>query len=83
MKAIEDYGSKNSSGILFPSKKLFENLIWLNTKEASTYLRLSPNGLRSMVSRGQIVAYKLGNRLRFKRSELNQLLESSTTKEFL
>ena len=40
---------------------------WHTTKEAGSYLRISPNALRIMVHRGTIKAYKLGTRLRFKR----------------
>jgi excisionase family DNA binding protein len=60
-------------------KGLFDNLIWLNTKEAAEFLRVSPNSLRIMVCRGEIPSYKLGKRLRFKKSELDELLESSKT----
>lgn len=60
-------------------KVLFDNLIWLNTKEAAELLRVSPNSLRIMVCRGEIPSYKLGKRLRFKKSELDELLESSKT----
>ena len=48
---------------------------WYTTKEAGSYLRISPNALRIMVHRGTIRAYKLGTRLRFKESDLKSLLE--------
>ena len=51
------------------SSSLFENRIereWLSTEEAAHYFSLSPNALRIMVHRGQITAYKLGRRLRFR-----------------
>ena len=63
------------------SATLFENLIWLNSREASEYLRISPENLRVMIYRGYIKPYKLRNRNRFKRSELDKLLESSIKKE--
>ncbi len=61
--------------------KLFENLIWLNSKEAAEYLRVSCGALRLLVYRGVIKPYKLGRSSRFKRSELDRLLESSIKKE--
>ncbi len=63
------------------SNKLFENLIWLNSCEAAEYLRISPENLRVMIYRGYIRPYKLRNRNRFKRSELDKLLETSIKKE--
>lgn len=56
--------------------KLFENSNWLKTFEAAEYLRTSPKQLRNWVYEGKIKAYKLlGKSLRFKRSELDLLLE--------
>ena len=59
------------------SEKFFENLVlndcWLNSNEAAEHLRLSVNALRIAVCRGQIRPHRLGRRLRFKLSELNQL----------
>ncbi len=57
---------------------IFENLIWLTSKEASIYLRLpSVGALRVMVCKRQIPFHKLGRSLRFKRSELDRFIESS------
>ena len=61
--------------------KFFENQIWLTSDEASEYLRVSNGALRLMVYRGLIIPYKLGRRSRFKREELDKLLESSIKKE--
>lgn len=81
MKNIDTHGNRDE--VLEEGPKgpllLFENLIWLNAKEASEYLRLSVSSLRLKVHRGQIKGYKLGNLLRFKKSDLDQLLESSPT----
>lgn len=68
-------------GMVSNSNKFFENLIWLNSNEAAEYLRISPENLRVMVYRGYIKPYKLRNRNRFKRSELDRLLEASIKKE--
>jgi len=55
--------------------------VWLNTREAAEYLRISENNLRVKVSRGEIqVDGRLGRSLRFKREELDRLLESSLTR---
>ena len=55
---------------------IFENRIvreWLSTEEAAYILAISANALRIMVHRGQIQAYKLGRRLRFKQSDCKAL----------
>lgn len=59
---------------------LFDNLIWLNTNEAASYLRISENSLRVKVCRDEVPSYKLGRNLRFKKDELDKLLESSLNK---
>tara|TARA_Y100001936_G_C16043325_1_gene653038 strand:- start:1422 stop:1631 length:210 start_codon:yes stop_codon:yes gene_type:complete len=61
----------------------FENLIWLNSKEAAEYLRISENNLRVKVSRGEIpVQGRLGRCLRFRRDELDKFLEAPTKENF-
>lgn len=57
--------------------RIFDNLIWLNSKEAALYLRKSYGALKVMVHRGQVRARKFQNRLYFKRSELDELIETS------
>jgi excisionase family DNA binding protein len=57
---------------------LFDNLIWLTTKEAAVYLRKSVNAIHLLVSRGQLKARKFGNRLYFKKLELDYLIETSS-----
>ncbi|MBL7716356.1 MAG: helix-turn-helix domain-containing protein [Bdellovibrionales bacterium] len=60
------------------SQKFFENLTWLTSDEAAEYLRLpSVGALRVLVCRGKVPFHKLGRALRFKRVELDQLLDSS------
>ena len=59
------------------SELLFNNLIWLTTKEASVYLRKSVNALHTLVSRGHIKARKFRNRLYFSKKELAYLIETS------
>lgn len=56
---------------------LFDNLIWMDSKEAAHYLRVSVYALRMMVWRGKLNAYRLGRRLRFKRADLDRLLKLS------
>ncbi len=56
---------------------LFDNLEWLTSKEAALYLRKTYGALKVMVHRGHIRARKFRNRLYFKKSELNELLETS------
>ena len=59
------------------SEVLFDNLEWLNSKEAAFYLRKSYGALKVMVHRGQLKARKYRNRLYFKKTELDELLETS------
>ena len=65
------------------NNQLFYNLIWLNSKEAAEYLRISENNLRAKVSRGEIpVNGRLGRSLRFRRDELDKLLETPQKENF-
>ena len=62
----------------FNKKLLFKNQIkWMNSEEASAYLSTSVGSIRNMVYRGQLPAKKLGNRLKFRRTDLDRLLENS------
>ena len=62
----------------FPSlPALFDNLVWMNSKEAAQYLRMSANALRIAVSRGQLRARKWRRRLFFKKVDLDLMLEGS------
>ena len=62
-----------SVGEISPTQ-LFDNFIWLNTKEAAEYLRTSPKQLRKWVYQGRVKAYKrLGRSRRFKKMELDLL----------
>jgi len=76
-------GLSQTQKMSYISKKetLFDNLIWLTTNEAAEYLRTTPNNVRVMICRGRLKPYKLGNRNRFKRSELDDLIESSKKKD--
>jgi len=51
-----------------------ENCIWLNTTEASAYLRTTPKQLRNWVYQGKVKFSKLFGRLRFKKTDLDSLL---------
>lgn len=56
--------------------QLFDNFIWLNTKEAAEYLRSTPKQIRKWVYQGKIKAYKLlGKSLRFKKTDLDLLFK--------
>lgn len=57
--------------------ELFDKLKWMTSKEAAFYLRVSVGQLRNMVWRNQIKSYRIRNRLRFLRSELDCLPRSS------
>lgn len=80
-------GKEEEDGVLSEvGNKFFENQIargqkvslgdfrWLTTSEAAQYLRVSADGLKTMVYRGKIRAHKLGRRNRFLREELDRLI---------
>ena len=58
-------------------EKFFDNRIYklLSTKEASGLLGVSENALRILVCRKKVKAYKLGNRLKFKHTDLASCLQ--------
>lgn len=55
----------------------FDKRIWVDTKEAANFLRISVGSLRNAVYRKQVIARKFRRRLYFKVSELNRLLDNS------
>lgn len=59
------------------SAALFDKLKWMTSKEAASYIRVSVGQLRNMVWRGQVNCYRLKNRLRFLRSDLDSIVKSS------
>ena len=58
---------------------IFEINKWMTTNEAAAYLSKSTNAIRTAVCRGDILARKFKRRLYFKRSELDNLIETSNT----
>lgn len=54
-------------------EKYFDD--WLNSKEAANYLSVSYAQLRNLTSNGRIPYYKFGRSNRFKKSELQKVLE--------
>ena len=72
--------NKMDAGRPLPASLLFNNLIWLTTKEAAVYLRRSVDAIHTLVSRRQLRARKFRNRLYFKREELDYLIETSYLK---
>lgn len=61
------------------AQPLFENLEWLTTKETAFYLRRTVNAIHILVSRGKIRTRKFQRRLYFKKSELEYLIETSSS----
>jgi len=67
------------------TQPLFDNLIWLSTKDAAIYLRKfrkvdgfpSEGAIRNAVWRGVIKARKWQRRLYFKKTDLDRLLQNS------
>jgi len=55
---------------------IIENRIkWLTSKEAAFLLRTSEGQIRNWVWNGRLKAFRLGNRLRFLRSDVEALLK--------
>lgn len=52
----------------------FDKIKWLTSKEAAFLLRTSVGQIRNLVWRGRLKAYHYGNRLRFLRSDVENLL---------
>ncbi len=74
---VEQTGSRSKRGAR-GTGKIFENLTWLTADEAAEYLRLPSVGmLRVLVCKREVPFHKLGRRLRFKKMDLDRLLESS------
>ena len=69
------FGNTNSEG--FSSEMLFDKLKWMSAREAAFYLRVSVGQIRNMVWRGQLKSFKVQNRLRFLRSDLDRLMKPS------
>lgn len=67
----------SSSSDNYNSDMFFNNKIWMDSKEAANYLKISVGSLRNAVYRKQVLARKFRRRLYFKISELNRLLENS------
>ncbi len=75
LKSITEAGNEAKSSDLDCSLKISK---WITADEAARYLRLSSVGvLYDFVYEKRVPYYKLGRLLRFKISDLDQLLESS------
>ena len=68
------------SDAFFKNRKLDqrqdENEQWYNSNEAAKFLSITPNALRILVHRAQVKFYKLGRRLRFRKIDLNEVLQA-------
>jgi len=80
-KKVEESKHKNSDS----SEKLFDNLVWLSTKDAAIYLRKfrkidgtpSEGAIRTAIWRGSLKARKWQRRLYIKKADLDRLLQNS------
>ena len=68
-------GNIGQQGRLGSSKDL------MNAKEAAEYLRVSPGTLYNWVSQGRLRPGRAGNRLRFRREDLDRFLWGISGKE--
>lgn len=49
---------------------------WMKTFQVASYLGTSSNNIRNMVYKGYLVPRKVGGRLYFKKSEIDNLIET-------
>ncbi|MBX3021999.1 MAG: helix-turn-helix domain-containing protein [Bdellovibrionales bacterium] len=49
---------------------------WMCTDQVAAYLGTSPNNVRNMVYKGQLTPRKFGGRWRYKRDEIDHLIET-------
>lgn len=71
------------------NKTIFDNLVWLSTKDAAIYLRKfrkdngkpSEGAIRTLIWRGAIKARKWQRRLFIKKSDLDRILQNSPFSE--
>jgi len=57
-----------------------EPTVWITRKETSELIGVSLVTIHNWTKEGVINAYKIGNRVRFKRSEIEQILLNSNKK---
>lgn len=80
MKSSRNYNTNKEDGkkstSVLNSNNCSLKIEWLDSLEAAKMLRLSVGALRNMTSNGQIPFYKLGNRNRYRKDELESLLLS-------
>ena len=51
----------------------------MNVRQASQYLGISPDTLYRYITEGEIPAFKLGNRWKFKKTVLDRWMEKQST----
>lgn len=71
MANVENITGVDEAPSLFLNRIVCE---WLSTKEAASYLGITPNALRILVCRGRVRSYKMGSRLKFRIRDLRNLL---------
>ena len=75
----KDEGSAMRAALASPTRTETEPIPDLrevmNIRQASKYLGVSPDTLYKYLSRGEMPAFKLGNRWRFKKSMLDRWME--------
>ena len=50
---------------------------WLTTKEAASYLSITPRTLYRLIDVGEVPAYKFGRVIRLRRAEVDEFIERS------
>lgn len=59
------------------ASEFFDKLIWLSTKDAAAYLRISIGSLKNRIYKGEIFPKKFGKLNRFLKKDLDRLVDVS------
>ena len=54
-----------------------QDIQWLGTAEAASYLGITPRTLYRLIDEGQLAAYKFGRVIRLKQHEVDAFIEGS------
>ena len=57
-------------------EEIREDLVWMTVEEVAIYLRLSKKVIYNLTSNGYLPYYKIGQRNRFLKSEIDELVQS-------
>lgn len=84
IKSFEKTNTNRSENIIsgvnelsFSQTRLGSEIVWFSTLQTASYLDLSVQAVLNMTSNGKLPYYKLGRRNRYKKSDLDMILEAN------